>query len=338
VGERDLVRPALRRAGVAIEFEAVAMKPGARVAFGRAGHRLIFGLPGTPSACRVAFHILVVPALRALLGYREPIRPEVVGRLAAPVRVRPGRRRYLWALATLGAGGITVTPHMVQSTATLRASGDANALIVLDADTGELPAGSRVRIQLLEPAAIPIVPSSRMAAASRPEVIGVVGARGAGKTTLIERLIPVLARYGLSVAVVKHHGHQRALDENGSDTARAASAGAVTTVLVGPGGTTARTSALGDPSLEDAVAHAGAADLVLVEGFSRSPIPKILVLGGSSDPAKAAPAGPIVATVGNGDGEAADAAAAAETPPRFHWDQIEQLARFIVSRGGGSLA
>jgi molybdopterin-guanine dinucleotide biosynthesis protein B len=138
------------------------------------------------------------------------------------------------------------------------------------------------------------------------------------------------------VAVVKHHAHQRALDADGSDTARAAAAGATITVLTGPGGITTRTAASADPSLEDAIARAGAADLVLVEGFSRSPIPKVLVLGsGSAEPGKSPPADPIVATVGGGDGAAANAAAGA---PHFGWDQIDELARFISSRAGGSRA
>ncbi len=317
VGERDLVRPGLRRAGVAIEFETVAMKPGARVAFGRIGHRLVFGLPGTPSACRVAFEILVVPALRTLLGYRDAVRPRVTARLTAPIRVRPGRRRYLWGLATLGADGVAVAPHLVQSTATLRASSDANALIVLDGETSELRAGARVSVH------VPDLEALGGAAAPRQDIIGIVGARGAGKTRLIERLIPALARHGVSVVVVKHHAHQLALDQEGSDTARAASAGAVRTILAGPGGVTTRAPSGDDPSLEDALAHAGRADLVLVEGFSQSAIPKILVLGGSAGPAKTPPAGPIIATVGDVAGADADV---------FRWDHIDRLARFVLTR------
>lgn len=317
VGERDLVRPALRRAGVVIEFESVAMKPGARVAFGRIGRRLVFGLPGTPSACRVAFEILVVPALRTLLGHRDAVRPLVTARLTGPLRVRPGRRRYLWALASLGPDGVAVTPHLVQSTATLRAASDANALIVIDTEITERPAGARVQVHLLDPEAMRVTPTLP------PNVIGVVGERGAGKTRLIERLIPALSRQGVSVAVIKHHAHQYALDQEGSDTARAAAAGAARTILAGPGGVTARAPSGDDPSLDDALEHVGTVDLVLVEGFSQSRIPKILVLGGSPEPTKIAPAGPIIATVGDGTGVGAE---------HFRWDQIDRLVRFVLTR------
>ncbi len=318
VGERDLVRPALRRAGVIFAFEGVAMKPGAPAAFGRAGDRLVFALPGTPSACRVAFEILVVPALRTLLGYRDPSRPPVSARLTAPLRARPGRRRYLWGLAAVGPDGIMVTPHLVQSTATLRAANDANALIVIDADVTVLDAGNRVPVHLLSQEALPVLP------AHRPAVIGVVGERDAGKTTLIERLIPALARLGKTVAVVKHHVHQRLLDQDGTDTARAVAAGAVRTVLTGPGGITCRVPAGHDPSLDEVLAHAGGVDLVLVEGYSQSAIPKILVRGAGSEPEKPPPAGPIIAVVGD--------AALAPEQAAFRWDEIDRLADFLVTR------
>ncbi|MCL6551524.1 MAG: molybdopterin-guanine dinucleotide biosynthesis protein MobB [Firmicutes bacterium] len=285
VGERDLIRPALRRAGVVFAFEGVAMKPGAPAAFGvlaaavddvaparRAPHptpgvaaasaaphpaagtlstsaegpavprppgarppaapRPVFALPGTPSACRVAFEVLVVPALGVMLGRTDPLRPRAVARLAASVRVRPGRARYLWGTATLRADGMTVAPLYVQSTAALRSSADANALIVLEPATGDLPAGTPVPVLLL--GGLPVLPPAR--AAQGPAAVGIVGARGAGKTTLVERLIPLLAARGVRVTVVKHHAHLLALDEAGTDTARAAAAGAARTILVGPAG------------------------------------------------------------------------------------------------------
>ncbi|MBI3998261.1 MAG: molybdopterin molybdotransferase MoeA, partial [Armatimonadetes bacterium] len=177
VGERDLVRPTLRREGVTLEFEGVAMKPGAPAAFGRLGGRAIFALPGTPSACRVAFEVLVVPALRAMLGHAETTRPVVTARLSGPLQVRPGRRRYLWGQATLGPDGLVVTPQRVQSTAALRSASDANALIVIDPQVGDLARGSAVPVMLLSDS-LPVI-SPR-----RPFVLGVVGPRGAGKTTL----------------------------------------------------------------------------------------------------------------------------------------------------------
>src|SRR5690606_21802419 len=46
VGDYDVVREALREAGVTLEFWKIRMKPGKPVSFGRAGSVPVLGLPG----------------------------------------------------------------------------------------------------------------------------------------------------------------------------------------------------------------------------------------------------------------------------------------------------
>ena len=49
-------------------------------------------------------------------------------------------------------------------------------------------------------------------------VIGFAGWSGAGKTTLIVRLIPELNRRGFSVSTIKHAHHNFDLDQPGKDS------------------------------------------------------------------------------------------------------------------------
>ncbi len=114
----------------------------------------------------------------------------------------------------------------------------------------------------------------------RPVIVSVVGASGSGKTTLIEGLVRELTRRGHAVATVKHaHGGYQ-LDREGSDSARHTAAGAVGVLLVGP-----KEYAAIWPGTELADAEAPAlaarlfseADVVLVEGFSSLPGPKVYV-------------------------------------------------------------
>ena len=58
------------------------------------------------------------------------------------------------------------------------------------------------------------------------KVIGLAGYSGAGKTTLVERLIPALKQHGLRVSVVKHAHHKFDIDHPGKDTYRHREAGA----------------------------------------------------------------------------------------------------------------
>lgn len=320
VGERDLVRAALERAGAVFGFVGVSMKPGAPVAFATAGRTLVFALPGTPGAARIAFEMLVRPALSTLAGRRQTRRPVVQAVLDSPLQVVPGRHRFLWARVTLGSSGIHVIPLQGQGTATLRSASQANALMELLPEEGPLVAGDEVRVHLLDDLSstepVPIMPRSRAA-------VCVVGARDSGKTTLIERLIPALRSRGLSVAAVKHHVHLDEPERAGTDTARFASAGATQTVLAGPGGIIKRRAEACDPPLTEVLAAAGPADLVLVEGYSQSHLPKILVRRAGVAADRPDPAGPIVAIVTDHDDGRGDL-------PVFGWDQIDRLAVLIA--------
>lgn len=108
-------------------------------------------------------------------------------------------------------------------------------------------------------------------------VIGLAGWSGSGKTTLAEQLIGSLTSRGRDVATIKHAHHQFDADVPGKDSHRHRTAGA-RQVLV----SSALRSVLftehgagGDRPLNDLLATLPSADIVLVEGFKREPIPKI---------------------------------------------------------------
>jgi molybdopterin-guanine dinucleotide biosynthesis protein B len=63
------------------------------------------------------------------------------------------------------------------------------------------------------------------------KVVGFAGYSGAGKTTLVERLIPALKLRGQRVSVVKHAHHKFDIDHAGKDTYRHREAGAFEVVV-----------------------------------------------------------------------------------------------------------
>jgi molybdopterin-guanine dinucleotide biosynthesis protein B len=103
-----------------------------------------------------------------------------------------------------------------------------------------------------------------------PRVVGIVGSRGSGKTTLIERLIPAFVAQGLSVSTVKHtHHHDIELDTQGKDSHRHRIAGASEVIVASDGGW-ARISASGSPAtLQTLLGELRTVDVVLVEGFKQ---------------------------------------------------------------------
>ncbi len=63
------------------------------------------------------------------------------------------------------------------------------------------------------------------------EIVAIVGGTNSGKTTLIEKLIPVLKRRGYKVGTVKHVMHEMVFDQGGKDSWRHVEAGAETVIV-----------------------------------------------------------------------------------------------------------
>ena len=111
-----------------------------------------------------------------------------------------------------------------------------------------------------------------------PHAIAVVGNSGAGKTTLLERLIPALKGKGLRVGVVKHDAHRFDIDHPGKDSHRLTAAGADTTMITSADKLAMVKRHAASPPIEELLERYFAdMDLVLVEGFRGSSLPKIEV-------------------------------------------------------------
>jgi molybdopterin-guanine dinucleotide biosynthesis protein MobB len=114
-------------------------------------------------------------------------------------------------------------------------------------------------------------------AASR--MISVVGKKDAGKTTLMVALASELVRRKFRVMTIKHGTHAADLDQQGKDTWRHWHEGKAERVLLeAPGQRVVweRRAQESDP-VSLAQRYLDGADIILVEGFSTYPLPKIEV-------------------------------------------------------------
>ncbi len=98
----------------------------------------------------------------------------------------------------------------------------------------------------------------------------IAASSNSGKTTLIERIIPLLKERGLRVAVVKHASKGFEIDRPGKDSFRFREAGADAVVLVGPEDLALIRSSAQEPSLAELEAMAGDVDVLMREGFKKS--------------------------------------------------------------------
>jgi molybdopterin-guanine dinucleotide biosynthesis protein B len=111
-----------------------------------------------------------------------------------------------------------------------------------------------------------------------PPVLALIGKPDCGKTTLIEKLIPALAQKGLRIGALKHHHGAIRMDTPGKDTWRHKQAGAQAVLLSSPSGIGFIRDTDADTPVEDLVSHYFQnVDLVLIEGYKWSSLPKIEV-------------------------------------------------------------
>ena len=111
------------------------------------------------------------------------------------------------------------------------------------------------------------------------KILGIVGWKNSGKTTLVEALVREMTARGLRVSTVKHAHHAFDVDVPGKDSHRHREAGAHE-VIVASGQRWALMHELRgapEPPVEELIAKLAPCDLVLVEGFKRGTHPKIEV-------------------------------------------------------------
>jgi molybdopterin-guanine dinucleotide biosynthesis protein B len=153
-----------------------------------------------------------------------------------------------------------------------------------------------------------------------------VGTSNSGKTELICRLLEWFTNQGVRPAVLKHSHHQH-IGDDGKDTWRYRQVGARLVALAAPGLLQITRSGPNEPPLDAILAElAQAADLILVEGYKTSDLPKIGLA--PPDAASKLPDYPgLLAWV--------SARPLPTQLPVFHPRQVAEIGRFIQDQLGG---
>lgn len=144
VGDHDVVRPALERAGVALDFWKVAIKPGKPLVVGTTSSARVLGLPGNPASAMVTFAMFGAPLLRALQGDVSP------HALRLPVRIAKARRRsadrleLVRAVLDVNDGALRAHAADNQSSGAATSLASSDGLALVPAGAGALEAGTLV--------------------------------------------------------------------------------------------------------------------------------------------------------------------------------------------------
>ena len=148
VGDRDLVRGALAREGMELQFWKVNMKPGKPLIHGHIGPMRVIGLPGNPVSAAVCGELFLRPLIRALSGDKNAGADRTEPALAGTDLPAGGsRREYLRATLAFDAEGrIVATPQADQDFSLTTVLAYSEALVLREEKAPPCKKGEALRI------------------------------------------------------------------------------------------------------------------------------------------------------------------------------------------------
>jgi molybdopterin molybdotransferase len=153
VGDHDLVRPALEKAGARLAFYKVAMRPGKPLFFGSRAlggkQQHCLGLPGNPVSSVIGARVFLVPLIGKMLGRDTPF--ETVGAvLSQPVEANGPREHFMRAMLDTSQSPPRVTPFPGQDSGLITALQRADCLLVIPPGAPRQAADSAVKVLKLD--------------------------------------------------------------------------------------------------------------------------------------------------------------------------------------------
>jgi len=277
-GDYDIVKNVLAEHGE-VGFWTVCMKPGKPLAFGvirktRGGKEKKvphLGLPGNPVSSMVTFEQFARPAILKMMGKKILTKPAIRAIIEDDVVDTDERRLFARVSVTRRGGQYYASVTGPQGSGILTSMAKANGLAVIPEGGKGVKAGDMVEVQMLdwgeEQGEVETLP-----------IVSIVGKSQSGKTVLMEQLITEFKRRGYKIVAIKHGRGGMKIDHPGKDSWRYAQAGSDAVLISSPDKLAFIKSVDHDLGIEEILPTVGPEfDLVLVEGFKKSKIPKIEV-------------------------------------------------------------
>jgi formylmethanofuran dehydrogenase subunit E len=161
-------------------------------------------------------------------------------------------------------------------------------------------------------------------------VVSFIGRANSGKTLLLERVVAEVKRRGYRVAVVKHCPHGCSVDQPGSDTWRYQRAGSDVVAASAPHELAVMRRLDAEPTADQIAEMVGSdVDIVLLEGFKQSDLPKILVNDQQSGRQPVGYGGELLASV--------TPIVSPEGVMRYGESQVDRIAQLLLGRIGATV-
>jgi molybdopterin molybdotransferase len=148
MGKYDLVEKVLKEMATEFYFDAVAIRPGKPVVFGKCGEKFVFGLPGNPVSTMVTFELFVAPAVDLLSGAEARELPIVEAKLGEALNEKPGVTHFLPARLEGQRPDREVKALKWQGSGDVSALGRANCFLVVPIEKEKIETGEKVDVML----------------------------------------------------------------------------------------------------------------------------------------------------------------------------------------------
>jgi molybdopterin molybdotransferase len=148
MGKYDLVETVLKEMGAEFFFDAVAIRPGKPVVFGRCADAFVFGLPGNPVSTMATFELFVTPAIDLLSGADARPLPLLEAKLGEALNEKPGLTHFLPARVDWRAATPEVKALPWQGSGDIATMAKANCFLVVPPDREQIAIGERVSVLL----------------------------------------------------------------------------------------------------------------------------------------------------------------------------------------------
>ena len=144
VGDYDLVKKSMENCQVETIFYKVKQKPGKPLFFGKHQQKLLFGLPGNPSAVLTCFYEYIAPAIQKMAGKIGPLQQVAKKTLSESFTKREGLTYFLKGKIA----GDEVVPLHAQESYQMSSFALADCLIVLEESRTVYEQGETVDVHL----------------------------------------------------------------------------------------------------------------------------------------------------------------------------------------------
>jgi molybdopterin molybdotransferase len=147
VGDHDRVKAALDDMGMQRVFWRVRIRPGSPLTFGLLGGRPFWGLPGNPVSAMVTFEVFLRPAIRKMVGHREPEVPRIRARARKAISSSADLTHFYRVTLSRIAGDLPEAELTgPQGSGILTSMSAADGLLVVPEGVSEIQAGEIVDV------------------------------------------------------------------------------------------------------------------------------------------------------------------------------------------------